>query len=86
MTWNPDAILRLVDGARVPETCIMVMKIRCGGLQQIDRHCARPKILLKLEVRGKSRCGVWRRVLRELAIGGNHVSPGSEQWVRSEPI
>src|SRR5262249_49817125 len=36
MTWNPDAILQLADGARVPATAIMVMKERCGGMKQID--------------------------------------------------
>ena len=66
MTWNPDAILQLADGARVPATAIMVMKELCGGMKQIDRQYPRPKILLKFEVKGKSRWPFGWEILREL--------------------
>ena len=53
----------------------MVMKERCGGMRQMDRQIPRPKVQLKLEVRGKSRWPFGWEILRELASGGNRLSP-----------
>ncbi len=37
MTWDPEAILSLVDGPRVPATSTLVMKNGCGGLDLNQR-------------------------------------------------
>jgi hypothetical protein len=67
LAWNPEAVLRLADGPRVPATALMVMKERCGGTKQIGRHYPSPKILLKFEVKGKCRWPYGWEILRQLA-------------------
>jgi site-specific DNA recombinase len=69
LTWNPEAVLRLADGPRVPSTALMVMKTSCGGMKQTGRHYPRPKVLLKFEIKGKSRWPFGYEILRELAGG-----------------
>src|SRR5262249_4351610 len=66
LAWNPEAVLRLADGPRVPATALMVMKERCGGTKQIGRHYPSPKILLKFEVKGKCRWPYGWEILRQL--------------------
>jgi len=50
----------------------VISRVSCGGLKQIDHPVPRPKILLKLEIRGKARWPFGWEILRELA---GFVSP-----------
>jgi hypothetical protein len=47
------------------------------GRETIGRQLPRPRILLKLEVKGKSRWPFGWEILRELGAHGNHLLNGS---------
>jgi hypothetical protein len=67
MKWNPEAILQLADGPRVPHTATTVMTERCGGTTHPGHQFPRPTILLNLSRRGKARWPFGWEILREFA-------------------
>jgi DNA invertase Pin-like site-specific DNA recombinase len=67
LRWNPEAILRLADGPRVPRTATMVMKELCGGTTHPNHPCPRPIIMLNLKVQGKARWPFGWNILSDLA-------------------